>query len=175
MVSTATAYFVFMGLTGIERLVELRVGRRNYQWSMSQGGVEYGQGHWPWMVLLHTGFLVGCVAEAWLFSPPFHPIVGPAMLVLAVLCQALRWWCIRTLGHRWNPRVVVIRDAERATGGPYRFLSHPNYVAVALEGVALPMIYGGWRTAIAFTVLNGWLMFVRIRCENKATSQLRTP
>lgn len=174
MVSTGALYLGFLGLTAIERLAELWVGRRNYAWSMSQGGVEYGQGHWPWMVLLHTFFLMGCAAEAWFLSPPFHPTVGPVMLFLAVFSQALRWWCIRTLGTRWNPKVVVIPGAERTMGGPYRFFPHPNYVAVVLEGIALPMIHGGWRTAAVFSVLNGWLLLVRIRCENKALSQLRS-
>ena len=170
--TTYTAFYALIGLTGIERLVELVVGKRNLAWSMEQGGVEFGQGHWPWMVTLHTGFLFACVIEvAWL-QPAFHPIIGGIALALAIGCQGLRWWCIRTLAQHWNPRVVVIPGAKRISGGPYRWFPHPNYVAVIVEGVALPMVHGAWRTALAFTVLNAWLLRTRIRCENEALQKL---
>lgn len=166
-------FLAIVGATGAERLVELRLGKRNLAWSLAQGGVEHGQGHWPFMVVLHTGFLVGCVAEALLAPMAVSLGFSLAMVAVAVACQALRWWCIQTLGPRWNPRVIVVPGGERVTGGPYRLFPHPNYVAVAVEGLALPMIFGCWRTAAAFTVLNFGLMVVRIRCENEAISQLR--
>ena len=173
MVSALGAYLAVIAATGIERLVELRVGKRNLAWSLDNGGVEYGKGHWPFMVVLHTGFLFGCVAEA-LWSPAEVPLAfSGLMLALAVACQGLRWWCISTLGMRWNPRVVVVPGGERITSGPYRFFSHPNYVAVAVEGFVLPMMFGCWRTAVVFTVLNAGLMMVRIRCENLALSELK--
>ncbi len=168
--TTFTGFYVLIAFTGIERLVELVVGKRNRQWSLKQGGIEYGQGHWPWMVALHTGFLLACVVEvAWL-QPPFEPVVGAAMLFIALCCQGLRWWCINTLGFHWNPRVIVIPGAPRITGGPYRWFSHPNYVAVVVEGFALPMVHGAWRTAIGFTILNALLLRTRIKCENEALS-----
>ena len=136
--------------------------------SMEQGGVEYGQGHWPWMVTLHTGFLAACVLEVAYLETHFNAIVGGLALVTAIGCQGLRWWCIRTLGNHWNPKVVVIPGATRVTGGPYRWFPHPNYVAVVLEGIALPMVHGAWRTALAFSLLNAWLLRVRIACENDA-------
>ena len=170
--TTQTAYCIFIGLTGVERLVELVVGKRNLAWSLSRGGVEFGQGHWPWMVLLHTGFLFACIAEVVLLEPAFHPMIGGVALFIAIGCQILRWWCIRTLGQHWNPRVVVIPGAQRVAGGPYKWFPHPNYVAVVLEGVALPMIHGAWRTALVFTVLNAWLLRTRIQCENDALRTL---
>ena len=163
-----TGFYLLIALTGIERLVELVVAKRNRRWSLAKGGIESGQGHWPWMVALHTGFLIACVAEvAWL-GPSFVPRVGGAMFLVALGCQALRWWCIQTLGRQWNPRVIVVPGAPRITGGPYRWLSHPNYVAVVLEGIALPMVHGAWRTAIGFTLLNAFLLHTRIKCENEA-------
>jgi methyltransferase len=90
-----------------------------------------------------------------------------------VLCaQGLRWWCIATLGRQWNTRVIVIPGAPRVTGGPYRLLSHPNYVAVVLEGVALPLVHTAWITAIGFTVLNAALLRTRIKVENAALARL---
>ena len=168
--TTLHGFYILIALTGIERLVELVVGKRNLAWSMEQGGVEYGQGHWPWMVTLHTGFLAACVLEVAFMETHFNAVIGSLALVTAIGCQGLRWWCIRTLGHHWNPKVVVIPGANRVTGGPYRWFPHPNYVAVVLEGIALPMVHGAWRTALAFSLLNAWLLRVRIQCENDALS-----
>lgn len=166
--TTVVAYMGLLLLTSMERLVEVRVSIRNARWAMDRGGVETGQSHYPWMVGLHTCFLLGCAAEVWFLERPFQPVLGGAMLLLAVLCQGLRWWCIRTLGPRWNTRVLVVPGLERVTEGPYRFIAHPNYVAVVLEGVALPMIHGAWITAGLFTVLNAVLLTVRIRVEERA-------
>jgi methyltransferase len=90
------------------------------------------------------------------------------MLAVVVAAQGLRWWCIRTLGPQWNTRIVVVPGAPRITGGPYRWLAHPNYVAVVAEGVALPLVHTAWITAVTFTVLNAGLLTVRIRVEAAA-------
>ena len=94
------------------------------------------------------------------------------MLALVLASQALRWWCIATLGRQWNTRVIVVPGLPRVTGGPYRFLSHPNYVAVVVEGFALPLVHSAWITALVFTVLNAVLLTVRIRVENAALASL---
>jgi len=152
----------------IERLGELVVARRNLAWSRARGGVEYGARHYPPMVALHSALLVGCLIEAWVRRPPFVPALGWTMLALVVLSQALRWWCIATLGRQWNTRIVVVPGAARVRAGPYRIMAHPNYVAVVVEGFALPLVHSAWITAVAFTVLNAWLLAVRIRAENEA-------
>lgn len=161
-------YAGFIGLTALERLVEMVISKRNAAWSFARGGREYGQGHFPFMVVLHTAFLFGCVAEVVLLDRPFVPALGWPMLALALACQALRWWVITTLGPRWNTRVIVVPDLPLVDTGPYRWLRHPNYVAVVLEGVALPLIHGAWITAAVFTVLNAGLLVVRVRCEDRA-------
>ena len=163
---------MLIALTSVERLVELRVSLRNAAWSLAQGGTEHGRGHYPFMVVLHTGFLLAWVAEVVLLERVFSPWLGIPMLAVAVGCQLLRWWCISTLGRRWNTRVIIVPGLTRVTGGPYRFFDHPNYVAVALEGLALPLVHGAWLTAIAFSVANAGLMWVRIRCENQALATL---
>jgi methyltransferase len=137
-------------------------------WSLGRGGRETGFGHYPFMVVLHTGLLAGCLLEVWLGDRPFLPALGWPMLALVIASQALRWWCIRTLGPQWNTRIVVVPDLPRVTGGPYRFFSHPNYVAVVVEGFALPLVHTAWVTALVFTVLNAGLLTVRIRAENDA-------
>jgi methyltransferase len=94
------------------------------------------------------------------------------MLVIVVAAQGLRWWCIATLGRQWNTRVVVIPGAPRITSGPYRFVSHPNYVAVVAEGIALPLVHTAWITALVFSVLNAALLRTRIKVENAALASL---
>ncbi|MBG0816851.1 isoprenylcysteine carboxyl methyltransferase family protein [Planomonospora sp. ID82291] len=165
-------YLLLVLLVAVERLAELVVARRNLRWSLERGGVVSGQGHYPWMVLLHTGLLAACLAEAGLAGRPFVPALGGTMLALVLAAQALRWWCIATLGPQWNTQVVVVPGLTAVTGGPYRFLRHPNYVAVAVEGAALPLVHGAWVTALVFTVGNAVLMAVRIRCEEAALAAL---
>jgi methyltransferase len=169
---TLLAYATFMGITALERLVEVRVSLRNAAWSFAQGGTEHGRGHYPFMVVLHTGFLFACVAEVWLMDRPFIPAFGFPLLIAAVALQALRWWCINTLGRRWNTRVIIVPGLPRVTGGPYRWLSHPNYVVVVAEGLVLPLIHSAWITALAFTVLNAALLYVRIGVENDALANM---
>jgi methyltransferase len=127
------------------------------------------------MVALHFGLLLGALAEVFLLRRPFLPWLGWPMLAIALACQAGRWWIISTLGHQWNTRVIVVPGLGRVTRGPYRFrwLRHPNYVIVAIEGVALPLVYSAWITALAFTVLNAVLLLgVRIPTENRALRAL---
>lgn len=162
-------YLLLVGLVVAERFAELAVARRNSSWAAQRGAVEYGQGHYPPMVLLHTGFLVACLVEVSLAGRPFLPALGWSMLVLVVAAQGLRWWCIATLGRRWNTRVVVLPGAPLVQRGPYRWLAHPNYVAVAVEGVALPLVHTAWLTALVFTVLNAVLLLgFRIPVERRA-------
>ncbi len=166
-------WYVLMVLAvGLERLAELVVAKRNLAWSRARGGVEFGASHYPAMVVLHTCLLAGCLVEVLALHRPFIPVLGWPMLAVLVAAQGLRWWCISTLGQRWNTRVVVIPGAERITGGPYRFFSHPNYVAVVAEGVALPLVHTAWITALAFTVLNAVLLGKRISVENSALARL---
>src|ERR1700704_2898658 len=166
-------YILLIAAVAVERVVELDVSTRNLAWSRARGGAEFGVRHYPTMVTLHTVLLVGCVVEVVALQRPFVPLLGWPMLALVVGAQVLRWWCITTLGHQWNTRVVVIPDAPRVTGGPYRFFSHPNYVAVVVEGIALPLVHTAWVTAVVFTVLNALVLRTRIGVENSALARLR--
>lgn len=165
-------YVLLIAAVAIERLAELVVSQRNLAWSRARGGVEFGSGHYPAMVVLHTGLLVGCLVEVYALDRPFVPWLGWPMFAIVVAAQVLRWWCIATLGRQWNTRVVIIPGASRVTGGPYRFSTHPNYVAVIAEGVALPLVHTAWLTALVFTVLNAALLNTRINTENAALARL---
>ena len=166
------AYFAFLGLLALERLSELALSRRNARWALAQGGREFGRGHFRWMTLLHALLFVSCVAEVLSAQRSFYPPLGYGMLALALGAQALRYWAIISLGHFWNVRVIVIPGAEVVTSGPYRYLRHPNYLAVIVEGLTVPLIHSAWITAVVFTALNAWLLVVRIRCEEQALAAL---
>lgn len=161
------AYIALILLVAVERVAELVVSKRNLEWSKANGGREFGAGHYPVMVALHTGLLAGAVLEARMRKR----WIWPAFWVV-LAAQALRWWCITTLGKQWNTRVVVVPGAPRIVGGPYRLVPHPNYVAVILEGAALPLVGGAWITAGVFSVANALLLRTRIRVENDALRSL---
>ncbi|MDH6243545.1 isoprenylcysteine carboxyl methyltransferase family protein [Mycobacterium sp. OTB74] len=167
-----TWYLVLIGVVSIERVVELIVSKRNLAWSTARGGTEFGFSHYPVMVVLHVGLLVGCVLEPLLLQRPFIGPLGWPMLTLVVAAQILRWWCITTLGPQWNTRVIVVPGAQRVVSGPYRWIPHPNYVAVVVEGFALPLVHTAWLTAAVFTTLNALLLRTRLRVENAALASL---
>lgn len=169
--SSLAWYDVLIALSVAERVAELVVARRNERWSRSRGAVESGRGHYPPMVALHTALLLGCLLEAHLSGREFLPAVGWPALAVVVAAQALRWWCIRSLGPQWNTRVLVVPGLPLVARGPYRhrWLKHPNYVAVALEGLALPLVHSSWWTAAVFTALNAVLLLgFRIPTEERA-------
>ena len=165
-------YYLFILVVGVERLIEMVVSRRNANWSFANGGREFGRGHFPAMIAMHTLLLVSCIAEVAVFHRPFLPWLGWPMLALLVASHALRWWCISTLGHQWCTRIVVVPGLPAVTSGPYRFLRHPNYLAVVLEGIALPLVHTAWITAAVFTVANAALLRVRIAAEERALRSL---
>lgn len=168
MVSSLHLYWALLALVGVERLVELWLSNRNAAWAFARGGREVGQGHYRVMTVFHTAFLAACALEPVVFARGFVAPWGWVALAAALGAQALRYWAISTLGPRWNTRVVVLPEAEPVTGGPYRFVRHPNYVAVVVELLALPLIHGGVLTALVFTVGNALLLRVRIRVEEEA-------
>lgn len=167
-----TAFTILVAVVALERLAEMVVSKRNAAWSFARGGRETGRGHYPVMVALHTGFLVAMLVEAWLRRPDVPPALAWSMLALVVASQGLRWWCIATLGPRWNTRVIVVPGLAPVRSGPYRFLAHPNYVAVVVEGIALPMVHACWITALGFTLLNAGVLRTRLRAENDALASL---
>lgn len=161
-------FTLLVAAVGVQRLGELRISRRNAAWALARGGVETGRGHLPAMIVLHVGLLAGVLGEVWLAGRPFVPALGATMLALVVACHAVRVWCIRALGPRWNTRVIVVPGMPPVTSGPYRRLRHPNYLVVVIEGVALPLVHTAWVTAAAFTVANAALLTVRVREERRA-------
>jgi methyltransferase len=168
---TRLLYILLVALVAVGRLFELRIADRNRRDLLARGGVEVAPGHYRWMVLQHASFLICCPLEVWLLGRPFVPALGIPMLLLVGLATGLRYWVISTLDGRWTTRIVVLPGSSPVTGGPYKFLRHPNYLAVITEIFALPLVHSAWLTAIVFSVLNGLILRVRIRAEEEALAR----
>lgn len=165
------SYAAYVGLlvfVSLERLNELRLSKRNAALAFARGGIEVGEPHYRVMTVLHTLFLVACLVEPLIRGQSFPGVLGWVALAAVVLAQALRVWAISSLGQRWNTRVIVLPEAPPVVRGPYRFLRHPNYVAVIAELAALPLVFGCWWTAVTFSIANAGLLAVRIRVEEEA-------
>ncbi len=161
-------YYLLILVVGIERVAELVVSKRNARWAFAHGGKEFGRNHYPVMVTIHTALLLGCVLEVWALHRPFLPWLGWPMLALAVLTQVLRWWCITTLGHRWNTLVIVLPERAVGPAGALPLAAPPQLRRRRRRG--LRPAAGPHRMADRglFTVVNALLLTVRIRVENTA-------
>lgn len=168
MSASARLYLGLLALLAAERVLELAISRRHTAWARARGGVERGQGHFPLMALLHAAFFPACAAEVIGLGRGFDARLGVPLLALALAAQGLRYWAILSLGRAWNVRVICVPGLPAVTHGPYRWIRHPNYLAVALELFAVPLVHGAWLTAVLFSLANGALLRVRIRCEEQA-------
>ena len=157
-------------LVAAQRLGELAYARRNTKRLMAAGGVEHGAGHYPLIVALHGGWLAALFALVPPDAPPSWGLLGGYGLL-----QLGRLWIIVSLGARWTTRVIALPGAPRVRRGPYRFLSHPNYLVVALEIPLLPLAFGAWQMALGFGLANLALLAHRIRVEDRALAGSRAP
>jgi len=167
--ATVAGLTVFLAALLAERLGELWLSRRNLARLAARGGVEVHAGHFWMFVVLHVAYPVALVAEVLAGARP--TAAWPLWLGVCLTAQALRAAAMRALGERWNTRIVVLPGVPPVSRGIYRWLAHPNYVAVALEFVAAPLMFGAWRTAAAFSALNALAMAVRVPAEERALRQ----
>lgn len=159
--------FLFL-FTALQRIVELRLAKRNTQKLLQNGAVEFGRGHYWVLVVLHSAFFLCLFTEKYLNSPE-TPAWWPALFTIFFLAQLARVWVIRSLGGRWTTRIIVLPGKATLKQGPFRFLPHPNYTVVAVELAVLPAIFGLYWTAALFSLLNALvLLLLRIPEENRA-------
>ena len=168
---TRGLYVALIGLVVLERLVELVITERNARKLRARGGFEVGRAHFLPMALLHTGLLIAAPIEVFRLERPFVPGLALAMLGLLIGTMALRYWAIASLGDRWTTRVFVVPDEPPTVSGPYRWLRHPNYLAVVVEVAVLPMVHTAWWTALAFSIGNALVLRTRIRVEEQALEE----
>lgn len=158
-------YLVLLAAVGVLRLVELWISRQHQQRMLSQGAVRVPEPHFKWMVVVHTGVLVGAALEVVLLRRPFLPLLGAAMFVLFLASNLMRFWVVRTLGNLWSVQVMDSTRVGIVTTGPFRFIRHPNYTGVILEMISLPLIHTAWITALVTSVGYSFALSMRIRAE----------
>jgi methyltransferase len=168
---TRAAFLVLVAVVALQRLAELALSRAHVRRMKARGGREAAAAHYPFMVALHAAFLVAAPLEVLLLERRFRPALALAAIGVLLAAEALRVWTLSTLGDRWSTRVIVIPGEPAVTAGPFRFLRHPNYLVVALEIAALPLVHSAWLTAIVFSALNAALMAVRIPAEERALAE----
>jgi len=153
---------VLLAYVTLQRLGELWLARRNTSALIARGAREHAPGHYPLMVALHAAWLIG------LWGLAHDAAIDPFWLALFVVLQAGRFWVLATLKERWTTRIIVLPDAPLVASGPYRFISHPNYVVVIGEIAVLPLVFGLVGFAIVFSILNAIVLWIRIRAEAAA-------
>lgn len=166
-------FAIFLAAILLMRGVELWIARRNRQWLLRCGAVEYGRRHYPVIVGMHVVFYVSLVSERVILSRSWDPL-WPAWLVLLLSAGIVRVWLMASLGRFWNTRILIVPGTQPVRSGPYRYLRHPNYVVVAVEILAIAMICGAYITAAVFSVLNALVLRVRVREEERALGTLES-
>ncbi|MGH7915523.1 MAG: isoprenylcysteine carboxyl methyltransferase family protein [Candidatus Binataceae bacterium] len=168
MVISLGAYLAILTALAAERVFHLAIAARNTRRAFAMGAVERGRRHYPAMAAFHVLFLLSAAVEAIVLKRPFPGTLGWIALGGALGAQMLRYWSIVSLGPRWNTRIVVFPEMPPVSRGPYRFMRHPNYLAVIVEVACIPLIHGCWLTAAVFSIGNAALLWVRIRSEEAA-------
>ncbi|WP_417513528.1 isoprenylcysteine carboxyl methyltransferase family protein [Minwuia sp.] len=163
-----TVFHVVLAALIVQRLAELWLANRNTRRLLADGATEHGRAHYPLFVLLHTSWIAALIWFA-----PADAEVNPVLLIAFVLLQGGRIWVISTLGRYWTTRVINVPDAPVITGGPYRFVRHPNYLVVIGEIAVVPLMVGLWQIALVFSILNLMLIAWRIRIEDRALQDRR--
>lgn len=165
-------FYILFIFVIVQRLAEVFYAKSNEKRMKKEGAIESGAEHYKWIVLLHVLFFLALLVEVLYFDLADSGIWWVFLIVFAA-AQILRVWALASLGRFWNTKILVLPGAKKVKKGPYRWLSHPNYIVVALEILSLPLIFGAWRTALVFTIANALLLLlVRIPAEEKALQQL---
>lgn len=165
------AFILFVAFIIAQRLVELAIARRNEKWIKAKGGIEYGKGHYPIMVLIHTAFFLFFISEVLLLHKGISNF-WPLLLFLFVMTQGMRIWALSSLGRYWNTKIIILPGAEVVKKGPYKIIKHPNYLIVGLEFLIIPLMFNAYITMFLFTLLNIVILSVRIPAEERALKEL---
>lgn len=160
-------FWIFYVLLIVQRLSELWVAKRHAVLVLAEGGYEVGQDHYKWILATHVVFFMGLLLEV---TNRFDGYGAgfPVWFALFLLTQGLRYWAIHSLGRYWNTRIIVAPEMEHVQRGPYRFISHPNYVAIVTELIVIPLMFGAYLTAVTITIINAMVLRHRIRVEEQA-------
>lgn len=163
-------FFSIFGFVIIQRIIELFIARRNEEWIKSQGGYEVGKRHYPFMVALHVGFFMSLSLEFIVLDRGLSTFFIPLLIIFG-LTQLMRIWIISSLGRFWNTKIMILPGASVVKKGPFQMMKHPNYAIVALELVVIPLLFNAFITVLVFSLLNMWMLSVRIPIEEAALAE----
>lgn len=166
-----TVFYIIFTLIVSQRLCELYIAKDNEKWMKAKGAIEFGQAHYPFIVLLHTAFFISLFGETIMMEHTVSSL-WKLLLPLFILLQIGRIWSLLSLGRFWNTKIIVLPNAEAVTKGPYKWIKHPNYCIVALELMVIPLLFQAYITFGLFTLLNCVMMMIRIPAEEKALLHL---
>lgn len=164
-------FLFFIGFIIFQRITELVIAKRNEKWMKSQGAIEFGRGHYPAMVAIHTAFFLSFILEVIYFQKDLSAY-WPLLFTVFLITQAMRVWALTSLGRFWNTKIIILPGAEVIKKGPYKLIKHPNYLIVAVELIVIPLIFNAFVTMIAFTLLNIMILSIRIPAEERALKEL---
>jgi methyltransferase len=164
-------FLIFVALIIFQRITELIIARKNEAWMKNQGALEFGQGHYPVMVSIHTAFFITFILEVILLDKNLSEY-WPVLLALFVFTQAMRIWALGSLGRFWNTKIIILPGASVVKRGPYKIIKHPNYLIVAIELIVIPLMFNAYITMAVFTLLNILILSIRIPAEEKALREL---
>ena len=161
------AYLGLLLVVGLLRIVELQISMRHQREMVARGATKVNDPRFLWMVLLHTGVLVGAAVEVVFLHRPFIPLLAAICFVVFLAANGVRWWAIQTLGEHWNAQVVDSTALGVVTTGPFRYVRHPNYAAVFVEMLTLPLIHTAWITALAGSLAHIVVLSQRLSTEER--------
>jgi methyltransferase len=173
MEHVGNGFYIMLLVLIIQRLSELVIAKRNATWITKQGGYEVGAEHYKWMVLMHSSWFVSMLMEHLYFNRGLNGY-WQFLLPMLLFTQVLRYTVIATLGRFWNTRIFILPDAPRIQTGIYRFITHPNYWIVRLEILLVPLLFKLYITSFIYTILNFFMLRVRIREEEQGLLKLRS-
>ncbi len=160
-------YLALLVVVALLRFYELHISRQHQQQMVARGAFKVAEPRFRWMVVVHTSVLIGAALEVVLLDRPFYPIFGGICFVIFLAANAVRWWVIRTLGNHWNVQVIDSTSLGVITTGPFRYVRHPNYAAVFVEMLVLPLIHTAWITAIAGSLAHILVLSQRLATEER--------
>jgi methyltransferase len=161
------AYLALLLVVAALRLYELRLSRRHQAEMVARGASKIADPRFRWMVLLHTAVLLGSALEVVFLHRPFYPLFAAVCFAIFLAANVVRWWVIRTLGDHWNVQVMDSTGMGIVSSGPFRYVRHPNYAAVFLEMLALPLIHCAWITALAGSLAHVLVLSQRLTTEER--------
>lgn len=165
------AIYLLIFIVIAQRLVEVIIANQNASWIKSQGGYEVGREHYRYLVMLHTLFFISLLIEVTVRPPTFATWIAIPFIIF-LIAQVGRIWALTSLGRFWNTRIMVLPGAKVVAKGPYRFIRHPNYAIVITEILVFPLVFQAYCTAFIFTILNAFILSIRIRVEENALREV---